>query len=118
MVTLSVIQLQNNISMLFNIGIFILLISLTFSLILYYFTKIFNYQFFEKNYSSIYYIRFLLVTSLIVSFFCYCYVFFFYLQFLSEKIGASLIQPHLLLQSTLNTEQSYMFNTYNTNSFL
>ena len=60
---------------LFSLNLFILLISLVVSLVIYYGSSIYSFQNLLKNFSSVNFIRFLLLGSLIVSFFIHCYIF-------------------------------------------
>lgn len=66
--------------MVFLIAVFVL------ALILYLFSSIYSFQNLLKTYSVIFVIRFLLLTSLLISFIIHCYVFWCYLHFLSTRL--------------------------------
>lgn len=50
------------------------------SAIIYYFSKIVNFQVLIKNYSSVFVIRFILILSLLVSFFVNCLTFWIFIK--------------------------------------
>lgn len=75
------------IEVLFQNNLKFLIITLILSMLLYYTTVLFNFQNLLKNFSIIYLVRFILVSSLLVSFFIHCYVFWLYLNFLTDKIN-------------------------------
>jgi len=65
---------------LFEYNIFFFFISMVLSIILFYFSKYFNFQNILKNYSSATLIRFILITSLLVSFFVHCFSFWIFIK--------------------------------------
>lgn len=83
-----------------QLNFYFLVFSLFFSLIVYYLSKYFNLQFFFRNSSSLNFLRFFLIISLIVSFLIHCITFWLYSNliyyFMSYNIsGNYLIIPNL-----------------------
>ena len=51
-----------------------------FSILIYYFSKLINFEILIKNFSSIYIIRLILIISLLISFFINCFVFWIFIK--------------------------------------
>ena len=79
-------------SSLFEFNLFFLIVTLIFSVCVYYGSTVFNFQNLIKNFSSIYLVRSILMVSLVVSFFIQCYIFWLYLFNFSYKITLLLYQ--------------------------
>ena len=63
----------------FQFNLTFLVIALIASFIIYYGSSIFNFQNLLKNFSSIYVVRFILLSSLLISFFIHCYIIWLYI---------------------------------------
>jgi len=65
---------------LLEFNVFYLLVGMVISGLIYYLSKIINFQVLMKNFSSIFIIRFILILSLLVSFFINCLVFWIFIK--------------------------------------
>lgn len=92
---------------LFEANLLILLISLVTSLVVYYCSSFYNFQNLLKNFSSVNFIRFLLLGSLIISFFIHCYIFWLYLFYVTQRVNGNLYQT---FTDTINWTSYYDIN--------
>jgi len=65
---------------LFEYNIYFFLLSMLLSMIIYYSSKIVNFQILIKNFSSSYLIKIILIVSLLISFFVNCFVFWLFIK--------------------------------------
>jgi hypothetical protein len=65
---------------LFEYNIYFFILSMVFSMIIYYSSKVFNFQILIKNFSSSFLIKLILIISLLVSFFVNCFVFWVFIK--------------------------------------
>jgi len=99
---------------LFELNLWVLLASLVLSVIIYYGSSIYNFQNLIKNFSNVNLIRFLLLGSLIVSFFIHCYIFWLYLLYITQRVNGNLYQSFADLS---NWNSYYDVNFLVTNNY-
>lgn len=68
-----------------------------FSIIIFYFTKYFNFQLILKNFSSTTIIKFILINSLLISFFINCFVFWIFIKCYYSSINNILYNEYVFL---------------------
>lgn len=97
------------------INFYFIFFSLIFTSIIFYFSKFYNYQLFFRNYSVISFIRFLLLISLVVSFFIHLTIIWLYINYTYYFYGTLIFNNFYFIPEISNY---LIINIFNFNIYL
>ena len=97
---------------LFEINFYYFIICFLFSLVIFYFSKYFNFFLLFKNFDNIFLVRFILLKSLLISFFFIFFIFWIFIKCFKTNIYFTLLSNFNFYYSDLFLIKLPLFNTF------